>query len=132
MDQRVAGVEENFSAPNGIIGTPDGKTLYVADLSGRKTYGYDIQPDGSLTNKRVVCHSGSDGMTLDNQGNLYMSSGGVSVYSTKTGQLIGVIPVPEGPANVAFGGPDHSMLYITARTGFYAIQTNVKGENPGK
>ena len=48
--------------------------------------------------KRVVCHSGSDGMTLDNQGNLYMSSGGVSVYSTKTGQLIGVIPVPEGPA----------------------------------
>jgi len=118
--------------PNGIIGTKDGKTLYVANINGGETYGYDIQPDGSLTNKRVVCHSGSDGMTLDDQGNLYMSSGGVSVYSTKTGQLIGVIPVPEGPANVAFGGPDHKTLYITARTGFYSIPTNVRGENPGK
>jgi gluconolactonase len=125
----VAGVA---GTPNGIIGTRDGKTLFVANINGGETYGYDIQPDGSLTNKRIVCYSGSDGMTLDNQGNLYMSSGGVSVYSTKTGQLIGVIPVPEGPANVAFGGPDHSTLYITARTGFYSIPTLVKGENPGK
>lgn len=118
--------------PNGIIGTKDGKTLFVANIGGGETYGYDIQPDGSLTNKRVVCHFGSDGMTLDDQGNLYMSSGGVSVVSTKTGQLIGVIPVPEGPANMAFGGPDHKTLYITARTGFYSIPTNVRGENPGK
>ncbi len=125
----VAGVA---GTPNGIIGTRDGKTLFVANITGGETYGYDIQPDGSLTNKRVVCAGGSDGMTLDNQGNLYMSSGGVSVWSTKTGQLIGVIPVPEGPANVAFGGPDHSTLYITARTGFYSIPTLVKGENPGK
>ena len=58
----VAGVA---GTPNGIIGTRDGKTLYVANITGGETYGYDIQPDGSLTNKRVVCHSGSDGMTLD-------------------------------------------------------------------
>jgi gluconolactonase len=125
----VAGVA---GMPNGIIGTKDGKTLYVANINGGEIWGFDIQPDGTLTNKRVVCHSGADGMTLDEQGNLYLSSGGVAVYSTKTGQQIGFIQVPEAPANVAFGGPDHKTLYMTARTGFYSIQMNVRGENPGK
>jgi gluconolactonase len=119
--------------PNGITGTPDGKTLYVADINGRQTWGYDIQPDGSLTNPQVVCAFGSDGMTLDDRGNLYMSSGpGVTVVDTKTGKQIGFIPVPEGPANMCFGGPDKSVLYISARTGFYSIPTLVKGANQAK
>ena len=123
--------------PNGIAGTPDGKSLFVSDISGGQTWGFDMQPDGSLTNKRLVCAFGSDGMTLDDHGNLYMSSGsngnpGATVVDTKTGKQIGFIPVPEQPANMCFAGKDRSMLYITARTGFYCIQTNVKGANPGK
>ncbi len=123
--------------PNGIAaGTADGKTLYVSDISGGQTWSFDIQKDGSLTNKKLTCSFGSDGMTLDNQGNLYMSVGGsapgVTVVDTKTGQQIGFIAMPEGPANMCFGGKDRSTLYISARTGFYSIPTKVKGANPGK
>jgi len=122
--------------PNGIVGTPDGKTLYVADLGGRETWSFAVQPDGSLTDKKLVCSFGSDGMTLDNQGNLYLSvygrTPGVTVVNVKSGQQIGFIPVPEAPANMCFGGPNHDTLYITARTGFYSIPTNVKGANKVK
>lgn len=122
--------------PNGIIGTPDGKTLYVADISGSETWSFDVHPDGSLTNKKLICPFGSDGMTLDDQGNLYMSANarpaGVTIVSTKTGKQIGFIPVPEQPANMCFGGQDRKTLYMTARTGFYAIPTNVKGASPVK
>jgi gluconolactonase len=123
--------------PNGIAGTPDGKTLYVSDISGGQTWAFAIHEDGSLTDKRLVCRFGSDGMTLDDQGNLYMSvgggrPGGVTVVDTKTGKQIGYIPMPESPANMCFGGSDRQTLYITARTGFYCIATNVKGANPGK
>ncbi len=249
-------VAADFQMPNGIIGTPDGKTLYVADMNARKTYGFDIQPDGSLTNRRLVANYGSDGMTLDNQGNLYFSTGlgggfgggrggrggagaapggrggapgaggpggagapggfpggqppagfgpgaqppagaapaggpgaaapggaavagvpgaggppagfagavppaggapgaggppagfaggrgggrgpatpgsqGVAIVDTKTGKLVGFIPVPEQPANMAFGGKNHDILVMSARTSLYTIPTKVKGANPAK
>ena len=123
--------------PNGIAGTPDGKTLYVSDIAGGQTWAFDIQPDGSLTGKKLVCGFGSDGMTLDDHGNLYMSAGGgkpggVTVVDTRTGKQIGYIQVPESPANMCFGGADRQTLYMCARTGFYCIPTNVKGANPGK
>jgi gluconolactonase len=132
-------VIDDFNTPNGIAGTPDGKTLYVADIGAGQTWAYDIQPDGTLKNKKLVCSFGSDGMTLDDHGNLYLSTGGrgagnagVTVVDTKTGKQIGFIAVPEQPANMCFAGKDRSTLYMTARTGFYAIPTNVKGANPGK
>ncbi|BCM92648.1 gluconolactonase [Abditibacteriota bacterium] len=119
--------------PNGIIGTPDGKTLFVADINGNETWSFDVAPDGALSNKTLVCAFGSDGMTLDDQGNLYMSAGanppGVTVVNVKSGQQVGFIPVPEQPSNMCFAGKDRQTLYITARTGFYAIPTNVKGAN---
>jgi gluconolactonase len=123
--------------PNGIAGTPDGKTLYVSDIAGGQTWAFDIQSDGSLTAKRLICGFGSDGMTLDDRGNLYMSAGGgrpggVTVVDTKTGKQIGYIQMPESPANMCFGGADRKTLYICARTGFYRIPTNVRGANPGK
>ena len=122
--------------PNGIVGTPDGKTLYVADINGGETWSFDVQPDGSLTNKTLVCSFGSDGMTLDDQGNLYLSASarppGVTVVNVKTGLQIGFIPVPEQPANMCFAGKDHSTLYMTARTGFYSIATKVKGASKVK
>lgn len=119
--------------PNGIVGTPDGRTLYVADISGGETWSFEVQPDGSLTNKRLVCAFGSDGMTLDDEGNLYLSAPskepGVTVVNAKSGQQIGFIPVPEQPANLCFGGEDHATLYLAARTGFYSVRTSVRGAN---
>ena len=122
--------------PNGIIGTPDGKTLYVADIDGQKTYGFDIQPDGTLTHRRLICNLGSDGMTIDNQGHLYKSANirvnWVAIEEEATGKMIGFIPLPQQPANMCFGGKNHDTLYIAARTGFYSIPTKVKGGNPAK
>jgi gluconolactonase len=133
--ESIRRVAVDFMMPNGIIGTPDGKTLYVSDLDARRTYSFDIQADGSIVNRKLVANYGSDGMTLDERGNLYFSAGGangVTVVDSKNGQAIGFIPVPEHPANMAFGGKDHKTLYIAARTGFYAVETNVRGANPAK
>lgn len=120
-------VATDLQQPNGIIGTPDGKTLYVADIRARKTYAYDIQPDGSLTGKRLFCEMGSDGMTVDSEGNVYLTGRGVTVFD-QAGEKIQQIDVPQGwTANVCFGGKDHDTLYITASTCLYRIKTRVKG-----
>jgi gluconolactonase len=128
-------VTDDLKQPNGITGTPDGKNLIVSDISARQTWRYNIQPDGSLSNKTFICKFGSDGMTIDADGNLYLSAGGrtngVTVVD-KNGKQIGLIPVPEQPANLSFGGKDHQTLFITARKGFYSIQLLTKGANPSK
>jgi gluconolactonase len=126
-DGKLSRVDGNYVQPNGIIGTPDGKTLYVADIGGGKTYSYDIQADGTLKNRKEFCSMGSDGMTIDEEGNVYFTlNKAVTVYD-KTGNKILQIDVPEGPANVCFGGKDMKTLFITARTGLYAIAMRVKG-----
>jgi gluconolactonase len=125
-------VTADLVQPNGIIGTPDGKTLLVADIRAGKTYAYDIQPDGTLTSKRLHCELGSDGMTLDMEGNLYLTGNGVIVFD-KAGKQIERIPVPERwTANVSFGGKDHRTLFITASTGLYSIQMKHAGANAAK
>ncbi len=128
--RRVTG---DFVRPNGITGTPDGRTLYVADRAADRTFVFDIQPDGSLANKRLLCELGSDGMTIDDEGNLYLTGrGGVTVVD-RQGSTIGHIPVPEPwTANVAFGGPDRRTLYVTASQGLYAIRMRVGGANAAK
>jgi gluconolactonase len=125
-------VTHDLNKPNGITGTPDGKTLFVADIGADRTYAYDIQPDGSLTNKRLFCAKGSDGMTIDERGNLYLCGNGVTIFD-KTGKQIEHIPVAEPwTANVSFGGRDHRTLFITASKCLYSIRLNVKGANPSK
>jgi gluconolactonase len=125
-------VTTDLSQPNGIIGTPDGKKLFVADIRARKTYSYDILPDGSLKNKKLHCELGSDGMTLDTDGNLYLTGRGVTVFD-KNGTKIGMIEVPERwTANVSFGGKDHKTLFITASTGLYSIPMKHRGANAAK
>jgi gluconolactonase len=124
---KLSRVDENYVQPNGIIGTPDGKTLYVADIGGNKTYVYDIQADGSLKNRKQFCEMGSDGMTIDAEGNVYFTlRKAVTIYD-KAGTKLLEIPVPEGTTNVCFGGKDMKTLFITAGTGFYSIAMNVKG-----
>ena len=122
----------DFNTPNGIIGTPDGKTLYVSDISGRQTWSYTINDDGTLKDKKLFCNLGSDGMTLDAEGNVYLTGKGVTVFD-KTGQKIENIPVAEPwTANVCFGGKDKKTLFITASKCLYSIQTRVKGANQAK
>ena len=123
---KITRVDDDFTQPNGIIGTPDGKKLYVADIGKKKTYQYDIQADGTLKNRKLFCEMGSDGMTIDDAGNVYLTSGKVHVYD-KTGKLLKSIEVPEGPSNVCFGGKDMQTLFITARTGFYSLKMATKG-----
>ena len=123
---KITRVIDDYKQPNGLIGTPDGKTLYVADINDRKIWKYDIQPDGTLANKTFFAPNGSDGMTIDNQGNVYLTMGKVWVYSP-SGELIREIEVPESPSNVCFGGKKRNTLFITARTSVYTLKMNVKG-----
>ncbi|QNF34746.1 SMP-30/gluconolactonase/LRE family protein [Adhaeribacter swui] len=119
--------DDNLEQPNGIIGSADGKTLFVADIKANKTYKYQIAPDGKLTNRQLFVEQGSDGMTLDSQGNLYLCGKGVTVYSP-AGQKLVHIPVPAGwTANATFGGKDRNMLFITAMEGVYKLPMLVKG-----
>lgn len=129
-DQRLVRVIDDMMQANGIIGTPDGRQLYVADIRARQTYMYDINADGTLGNKRLFCEFGSDGMTLDSEGNVYLTTGGGVQVFDKAGERIETIDVPENPSNVAFGGADHTTLFITARTGFYAVKMRVSGVDP--
>jgi gluconolactonase len=120
-------VDDKLKQPNGIVGSPDGKTLYVADIGDNKTYKYQINKDASLSNRQLLFSQGSDGMTLDNKGNIYITGQGVTVYN-KNGIKIGHIPVPgEWTANVCFGGKDRKTLFITAKESVYTIKMNVKG-----
>jgi gluconolactonase len=120
-------VINDFVQPNGIIGTPDGKMLYVADIGDQKTYSFKIAGDGTLTDRKLFAEMGSDGMTLDNQGNVYLTGDGVTVFN-KNGQKILHIPVPEKwTANVTFGGPDQSILFITAMDSVYTLAMTVHG-----
>lgn len=130
--KRIERVVTDLQKPNGITGTPDGKRLFVADIGGGRTWAFDIQPDGTLTNKTLFCELGSDGMTLDELGNLYLTGKGVTIFD-RTGRKIEHINVPEPwTANVSFGGPDHRTLFITASRSLYSIRLRVKGANPTK
>jgi gluconolactonase len=113
--------------PNGIIGTPDGKTLYVADIGDQKTYSYTIQNNGTLTNRTIFTDMGSDGMTIDNKGNIYLTGEGVTIFNPK-GEKIHHIPVnEEWTANVTFGGKNQNILFITAKSSVYTLKMNMHG-----
>ncbi|WP_026945630.1 SMP-30/gluconolactonase/LRE family protein [Algoriphagus marincola] len=120
-------VTEDLVKPNGIIGTPDGKYLYVADIGDSKTYRYEIREDGYLINKELFCEMGSDGMTIDNRGNIYLTGDGVTVFSSK-GEKIAHIPVPaKWTANVTFAALDRKTLFITAMDAVYTLQMKTRG-----
>ena len=126
-NKKLIRVDTEIEKPNGIIGSPDGKLLYVADIKARKTYVYDIQSDGTLTNKKLLFEMGSDGMTIDNKGNIYITGRGVTVFNPK-GEQIAHIPVKAGwTANACFGGKNMDILFITASECLYSIKMNVKG-----
>jgi gluconolactonase len=125
--QTLTQVTSDLQQPNGIIGTPDGRFLYVADYGAGKTYRYTIRPEGTLGEKTLFCRQGSDGMTLDEEGNLYLTSGrNVTVYN-RLGEKIETISASEETTNVTFGGPDRKTLYITAGRSLYSLLMRVQG-----
>jgi gluconolactonase len=125
-------VTTDLVQPNGIIGTADGKRLFVSDIKAGKTWSYSIQADGSLTNKALFCSLGSDGMTIDAEGRVYLTGKGVIVFDAR-GEQVSHIAVPEGwTANVCFGGPKRDTLFITASKGLYALRTRTRGQEQGK
>jgi gluconolactonase len=125
--KKLIRVTNDLVQPNGIIGTPDGKLLYVADIGDRKTYVYKINTDATLSDKKLFCSMGSDGMTIDNEGNVYLTGRGVTVFNS-VGEKIEHVPIEERwTANVCFGGKDRHTLFITAQTSLYSLQMRVKG-----
>ena len=138
-DGMLIRVVDDVGRPNGVILSPDGKTLYVADTSREYIRAYDVQPNGTVTNGRdfaklppITVGEGkrrnyTDGMTIDVEGNLYAATGsGIEVFD-KEGKYVGVIKVPKPPANCAFGGPDNKTLFITVRAFLYKIELKVAG-----
>ena len=119
-------VATDLKQPNGLIGTPDGKTLYVADIGAGKTYSYSVQPDGALIDKQLFCNLGSDGMTLDNEGNVYLTGRGVTVFD-RTGKQIEHLDIAEPwTANITIGGTHHDFLFVTASKSVYGAKLRVK------
>lgn len=126
-DKNLMMADETLKQPNGIVGTPDGKYLYVADIGDNKTYKFSIGKNGTLSDRKLFTGQGSDGMTLDNKGNVYLTGNGVTVYDS-TGKKIEHIAVPaKWTANVCFGGKDKNKLFITASESVYIIDMKVKG-----
>ena len=129
-------VDETMTRPNGLTLTLDGKTLLVADTVDHVIPAFDVQPDGSLRNKRPFARlrdikegedSGGDGTAIDREGRIYVTSNtGVQVFD-RSGDYLGTIKVPRKPTNVAFAGPGKRTLYITAREGLYRIHTLAAG-----
>jgi gluconolactonase len=125
---------KQFSRPNGICLSPDESTLYVNDSRETFIRAYDVTESGGIENGREFAapsdpdaEGATDGMKVDQNGNLYTTGpGGVWVYAPDGTQLAR-IAVPKAPTNVAFGGPDRTTLYITARPHVYRVSVNVPG-----
>ncbi len=132
----VTRLADSLKAPNGIILSPDENTLYLIPSMDSKMWAYPVEAPGKLGVGKIFCelqqapgeeNGGGDGLTIDQAGNLYITSrSGVQVYSP-TGEHLRIISLPEQPANVTFGGQDGSTLFITARTGLYQLQVSHAG-----
>lgn len=125
-------VADDLTKPNGLHIDKD--RIYIADPGAKKTFVYGMNPDGTLKDKKEFAPMGSDGLKVDEKGNVYLTwAGKIEIFSPE-GKSLGQILMPEvevagkkvreGPANLAFDG---KTLYITARTGFYSVEMKVAG-----
>ena len=134
---KVSRLADDLLAPNGVILSPDEKTLYVIPSLQKEMMAYSVKAPGKLGQGRVFCTlkqpesadrpSGGDGLAIDTAGNLYITSRlGLQVYNP-AGKLLGIIEFPEQPSNATFGGRGMKTLYVTARTSFYAAKMQSTG-----
>jgi gluconolactonase len=132
----VTRVTKGLPAPNGIGLSPDGKQLYVCPSQQAEMLVYDVTAPGKLGEPRVFCRvqqprgksdTGADGITLDERGNVYITTNlGVQIFS-RDGKQLGLVSFPQQPANVCFGGEDWKTMYVTARTGLYRVKMPIAG-----
>ena len=135
-DGKVTQVTEGLSAPNGIGLSPDGSRLYVCPSQQAEMLVYEVQGAGKLSEPKTFCsveqpegkvRTGADGITLDVNGNVYITTHiGVQIFSPQ-GKQLGVVAFPQQPANVCFGGDDRKTMYVTARTGLYRVKMPFPG-----
>jgi gluconolactonase len=130
-------VNMDFGAPNGLAFSPDEKYLYVDDSFTKTYWRFDVQPDGTLTGKKLLVDASSskedgvpDGMKIDQRGNIYAAGPGGVWVITPEGKHLGTIRPAENPANLAWGDADGKTLYFTAVTGLYRLRMNVPGIRP--
>ena len=127
-------VTRDFRRPNGLCFSPDVKTLYINDDERRHVRRFDVGDDGSLAGGDVFCEidvGGPDGMRCDERGNVWCTAGdGVHVFDP-LGTRLGKVLCPQSPANCRFGGDGLRTLFMTARTGLYAVETRVAGLRGG-
>jgi gluconolactonase len=138
-DGTVSRITGHLAAPNGVGLSPDNKRLYVIPTQQAEMLVYEISGPGKIGEPEVFCTlrqpegksgTGGDGMAVDEEGNLYITSNlGVQIFSPG-GEYRGLVETPEQPANVTFGGPDRKTLYITARTGLYRAPMPIAGQKP--
>jgi gluconolactonase len=124
------------TAPNGVILSPDEKTLYVIPSMQADMLAYPVEGPGKIGQQRVFCTlkqaagkttGGGDGLSIDSKGNLYITSAlGVQVFDPQ-GKHLGIIEFPEQPANCTFGGRNNKTLYATARTSVYSVEMEATG-----
>lgn len=134
---RVAGMEQDQSdiagnqriQPNGIVGSPDGTILYVGYIFPREIWAYDVNQDGTLSNPRKFADSHSDGMTIDAQGNVYVTTReeGVTAFSPSGERIFNAPSGRFWTGNVAFAGPNRKTLFITAADAILTLDMHVRG-----
>jgi sugar lactone lactonase YvrE len=123
---------DDILLPNGLAFSPDESVLYIDDSANKHIRAFDVRPDGSLSNSRILLDMASsdpgvpDGMKVDLQGNVFCTGPGGIWVCRADGTLLGRIILPELPANLAWG-EDGSVLFITARTSVYRIKTKTRG-----
>jgi gluconolactonase len=139
---KVEAVVKDLAMPNGIVFSPDESRIYIADTGGHKSHPdpafhkmpagihcYEVSKEGTLGKKLFTIKQGADGLKVDVKGNLYAADGKVNIYDAD-GKLLEKIAVPEGPANICFGGDDYKTLFITARTSLYSVRLVNAGAKP--
>jgi gluconolactonase len=137
-DGTVTCVTETFTQPNGLTFSPDESLLYINDSHDGIIRRYSVQPDGTLTGGDLFVDMRDDprpgvpdGMKVDEAGRLWTTGAGGVWVIDPNGTRLGVLRIDEGPANLCFGGPNFTTLYLTARTSVYRVETAVRGVAPG-
>ena len=136
-DGKLQLLDKTFTAPNGVVLSPDEKYLYVDDSAKKIIMRYDVQSGDAIGNGRVFIDMNADqaagvpdGIKVDQKGNVYCTGPGGFWIMSPEGKHIGTVKAPELPANLAFGDSDGKTLYLTARTGLYRIRLKVAGIRP--
>jgi len=134
-DGSVSPVITDFEYPNGLVFSPDESLLYVANTrEGKYIMVYDVHADGSVSDGRSFADMSSDetdgvpdGMKVDVEGRVYCTGPGGCWVFDSSGKHLGIIRLPELPANCAWGGPDNRTMFFTARTGLYSMRMTTPG-----